>query len=122
MTSVKTRQTFELSEDDVKVAVAEYIERKFGADGKLSVSVGVGSVTTGFGMSEHDKHVVSVSASREPAVGGRRRAMQMSADEARADELRLVTNYLHASGAPALREAARELSSLKHRAFSDDPT
>jgi hypothetical protein len=41
--------------------------------------------------------------------------LQAAADEARADELRLVTNYLHASGVPAFRTAAQELSELMHR-------
>ncbi len=33
----------------------------------------------------------------------------------RSDELRLVTNFLHASGIPAWREAALELAALEHR-------
>lgn len=38
--------------------------------------------------------------------------MQVSADEARADELRMVINYLYAQGARAL---ALEITDLRHR-------
>jgi hypothetical protein len=50
-----------------------------------------------------------------------REALDNSAAEARRDELRLVTNYLHASGIPAWREAARELSDLSHRNDDSGP-
>lgn len=54
-----------------------------------------------------------------PADGDRhpRRDKELSdsADRARADELFRVTRYLMVSGVPALQDAARELSELKHR-------
>jgi len=67
--------------------------------------------------------LVGWSSSRDDArkAAESRASLQNSADEARTDELRLVTNHLHASGIPAWREAARELSDLKHRA-DVDPT
>jgi hypothetical protein len=121
MTSVKTTQTFNLSEEDVQTAVSEFVEGRFGPGGKITVSVGTRTVTTGYGQSERDTQVVAISAAREPVPAEQRVTLQTSADEARADELRLATNYLHASGIKAWREAARELSDLKHRA-DVDPT
>lgn len=61
--------------------------------------------------------LVGWSSSREDSRkrAETRTALQASADEARADELRLVTNFLHASGIPAWRDAACELSALEHR-------
>lgn len=68
MTSVKTTQTFNLSEEDVQTAVAEFIEKRFGPGGKIAVSVSTRTVTTGYGQNETDTHVVTVSATREPAT------------------------------------------------------
>jgi len=44
-----------------------------------------------------------------------RKAMQRAADEARDDELRLVTNYLCSAGVYSWTEAAAELMELCHR-------
>lgn len=65
MPTASSTQQFDLSESDVKEAVAEYIERKYGAGNELSVSVSVRTTTTGYGMQETDSHVVSVTASRK---------------------------------------------------------
>ncbi len=65
------------------------------------------------------KEFAKKRAAEEAAARGARAALQNSADEAREDELRLVTNHLQASGIPAWRDAARELSDLKHREDMD---
>lgn len=67
--------------------------------------------------------LVGWSSSRDEArmIAESKTFLQNSADGARADELRLVLNYLHASGIPAWREAAQELSDLKHREADGDP-
>ncbi len=62
-----------------------------------------------------------IGRSRSSVSIVRKASLHNSADEARQDELRLVTNYLHASGIPAWREAARELSDLSHRNDDSGP-
>lgn len=64
-TRIATRQTFELSEQDVRVAIAQYIETKFGRQGTLTVTVGVATKTTGYGTNERDEHVARVTAWRD---------------------------------------------------------
>ena len=65
-------------------------------------------------------YLVGRSRSRM-TIPAHKMSLQNSAAEARRDELRLVTNYLHASGIPAWREAARELSDLSHRNDDSGP-
>jgi len=65
MASSKTKQSFELSEEDIKRAVSEFIEREYGAGAPLTVDVGVHTVTRGYGTNEHDAHEFSVTATRE---------------------------------------------------------
>ncbi len=55
----KTTQTFELSDEDVKTAIAEFVGKRYGAGGEVKV-------TTGMGMNEHDEMRVKVTATREP--------------------------------------------------------
>lgn len=62
---VATRQVFELSNQDIRIAVKEYIERKFGKLGTLTISVRVDTVTRGYGMQEHESHEVAITATRE---------------------------------------------------------
>jgi hypothetical protein len=68
MTSVKTTQTFDLSEEDVQTAVAEFIEKRFGPGGDPKVSVRTRrqcALTAPFMMSSpHTGHGSTVSAPR----------------------------------------------------------
>lgn len=66
MTSEKMTQSFELSDADIKQAVREYIENRFGVGGELKVDCRVATVTTGYGMQESDSHVVKITATRTP--------------------------------------------------------
>lgn len=49
----------------MKTAVADYVEKSFGAGGKITVSVDTRTVTTGYGTSESDTQVVAIVATRE---------------------------------------------------------
>ena len=66
--NTKTKQTFELSEEDVRTAIAEFIENRFGAGSELTVSIGFKTVSTGYGMNERDDQVMRVTAAREAAL------------------------------------------------------
>ncbi len=66
MSTMRTTQTFEVSAEDVKVAVAEFVEKRFGPGGEVRVSVDVETFTTGIGMNEHDEKRMVVKATREP--------------------------------------------------------
>ncbi len=66
MSTMRTTQTFEISDEDVKTAIADFVGRKYGAGGEVKVSVSVETFTTGMGMNEHDEMRVKVTAAREP--------------------------------------------------------
>lgn len=61
----KTKQTFELSEEDVENAIREWVNGKYGKTGDIRVIVDVKTITTGFGYSEHTRHEVIVKAERD---------------------------------------------------------
>lgn len=65
MAETRTTQRFDLSDADVKEAIAEWVERKFGGGNPITVDVDARAITTGFGMNESTGYVVKVSATRK---------------------------------------------------------
>jgi hypothetical protein len=65
MSKTTSTQKFELSDDHVKEAITEWIEKQFGKGKPITVSLSAKTITTGIGPGEHDIAVVEVSASRE---------------------------------------------------------
>lgn len=63
--NTKTTQSWELSQDDIKTAIAEWLEKKFGAGKPITVSINVRTVSTGFGAGEGYDHVAEIVAKRE---------------------------------------------------------
>lgn len=66
MPTMKTTQTFELSPEDIQVAISEFIESRFGAGGPVSVNTKVEHVCTGYSQFERNEHVVKITATRTP--------------------------------------------------------
>lgn len=61
----KTKQTFELSEEDLHNAIRDWVNWKYGKTGDIKIDVSVKTITTGFGMMERDAHEVVVKAERD---------------------------------------------------------
>lgn len=65
MLEAKTKQTFELSEEDTMQAIQDWIEKKHGKNNEIRVDISVKTITTGFGYSEHTRYEVIVKAERD---------------------------------------------------------
>ena len=61
----KTTQTFDLSDGDVKEAVAMWIEKKYGIGKPMTVHIQSNSRLEGYGGGEYEVYYTSVSATRE---------------------------------------------------------
>lgn len=63
--NTKTTQSWELSEDDIKVAIAEWLEKKFGKGNPITVSVRAVAYSSGFGMNESVSYRAEITAKRD---------------------------------------------------------
>jgi hypothetical protein len=61
---MRATHTFELSDDDIKTAIEEYIVKRFGDGEPLVVHVVAKSVLKGFGSGEYEDYEVKVTATR----------------------------------------------------------